>query len=367
LQLYNQRGRTYYNGQFVPSYDVAINANPGLKCEKKGEFNTGLDFSLFKSRVTGSFDLFTQTASDLLFFYQYQVPVPPNLSNQVWFNSGKIKSHGMELTLNYKVFKKSGLSYSVSLYYSHNSENTIVSLSGTFNGATLKYAPWDIGYLEYGNFDLIRVEEGKPVGQILAHVYKGVDTDGRVIYADKNNDGYIDSRDMQVVGNGLPTYQLGFGNTITYKNWDLNFFFRGIFGHNLINSYRALYEVPLLISSYNLPKTTVINVNSSKQTLGGDIFSSLYVENASFISLDNMCLGYNFILPENSQISKIRLYLAGNNLFYITKYKGSDPNPRYIERNVNFFYYNNTLLPGVDRLSTWPRTRSFTFGANVVF
>ncbi|MCX6254100.1 MAG: SusC/RagA family TonB-linked outer membrane protein [Bacteroidia bacterium] len=367
LQHFNIQGNRWYNSQFIPGYGVENNANPGLKCEKKGEFNTGLDFSLFKSRVTGSFDLFTQTASDLLFFYQYQVPVPPNLSNQVWLNSGKIKSHGMELTFNYKVFKKSDLSYSVSLYYSHNSENTIVSLSGTFNGATLKYAPWDIGYLEYGNFDLIRVEEGKPVGQILAHVYKGVDTDGRVIYADKNNDGYIDSRDMQVVGNGLPTYQLGLGNTITYKNWDLNFFFRGIFGHNLINSYRALHEVPLLISSYNLPKTTVINVNSTKQTLGGDIFSSLYVENASFISLDNMSLGYNFYFPENSQISKIRLYLAGNNLFYITKYKGSDPNPRYEEGDAHFVYYNNTLMPGVDRLSTWPRTRSFTFGANVVF
>ena len=87
------------------------------------------------------------------------------------------------------------------------------------------------------------------------------------------------------------------------------------------------------------------------------------VENASFVSLDNLSLGYNFNLPKVKQISKLRLYLAGNNLFYLTKYTGADPNPRYNDPDTN----NSPLVPGVDRTTTWFRSRSITVGANIVF
>ena len=97
-------GNVYYNGNFVPSYSLVSNSNPDLKWEKKGEFDAGIDFSILKSRLSGSFDYYTSTASDLL--YEYQVPVPPNLYYQMWMNIGKIKSSGLELTLNYTVIKK---------------------------------------------------------------------------------------------------------------------------------------------------------------------------------------------------------------------------------------------------------------------
>jgi iron complex outermembrane receptor protein len=151
---------------------------------------------------------------------------------------------------------------------------------------------------------------------------------------------------------------------ITYKNWDLNVFFRGVFGHDLINSYRALYESPNLILSYNVPKTAANMITTTNQVFVGHRFSSTDVENASFVSLDNFSLGYSFRLPESSQISKIRVYIAGNNLFYITKYKGSDPNPRYGDSEYSAY---TPLIPGIDRMDSWPRTRSFTLGANVVF
>ena len=107
--------------------------------------------------------------------------------------------------------------------------------------------------------------------------------------------------------------------------------------------------------------TGVLLTNSSGVLTDKDI------ENASFVSLDNMELGYNFTIHENSPFSKIRIYLGGNNLFYITGYKGSDPNPRYVDSQINSGTYNSPLVPGVDRRNTWPRTRSVTFGANVVF
>ncbi len=142
-----------------------------------------------------------------------------------------------------------------------------------------------------------------------------------------------------------------------------------MFGHDLINSFRGFYEVPAYISSYNLPKTTtnLRNANGELLKVTSGTLSSLYVENASFVSLDNMSLGYNFNLPKSSPFSKIRVYLAGNNLFYITKYKGVDPNPRYVDSATDLGTYNNPLVPGVDRRNTWFRTRSVTFGANIVF
>ena len=141
-------------------------------------------------------------------------------------------------------------------------------------------------------------------------------------------------------------------------------------GHDLVNSYRAFYEVPNYIIAYNLPKTAADMRNSETGTLltnSSGVLTSIDIENASFISLDNVSLGYSFSLPENSQFSKIRIYLGGNNLFYITRYKGSDPNPRYADSEINSGTYNSPLVPGVERRNTWPRTRSVTFGAKVVF
>jgi iron complex outermembrane receptor protein len=217
---------------------------------------------------------------------------------------------------------------------------------------------------------LVRVQNGKPVGQLIAFIFKSIDSNGNFSLVDINHDGHIDQSDRKVVGNGLPKFIIGFGNTITYKNWDMDVSFRGVAGHDLINSYRALYEVPYMISSYNLPKTATDMRNSSNGKFlnaSSGTLTDLDVENASFISLDNISLGYTFRLDESSKFSKIRLYFAGNNLFYLTRYKGSDPNPRYTDNASDLGTYNSPLVPGIDRMKTWPRTRSVTFGANIVF
>ena len=369
------QGNFFYNGLFGPAYGPVSNANEDLKWEKKGEFDIGIDFSGFNSKFAGSIDYYTSTTKDLL--VQYQVQVPPNLYSSALLNLGKIRSSGLELTLCYSAIKKSDLSYLINLTSAFNPKTTLISLSGYYNGVELQYGIRDLASLTSpgGNIPLIRVEEGNPIGQILAFKFKEIDATGNMIMQDINGpakvpDGNIDSYDRTIVGNGLPKFLIGFGNFVTYKKWDLNIFFRGVFGHDLINSYRALYEAPGMITSYNLPKTASDMRNGTTRILlknFSGIFSSYAVEKASFVSLDNMSLGYSFILSENTQFSKIRLYLAGNNLFYITRYKGSDPNPRYEDRATYSGTYNNPLVPGIDRLNTWPRTRSISFGANVVF
>jgi TonB-dependent starch-binding outer membrane protein SusC len=372
LQLMGPMGINYYNGRFTPSYALISNANPDFKWEKTGEFEAGIDFSIFKNRVSGSFDYYSRTSSNLI--YQYYIPLAPDqyyYYNYVWLNFGKIKSSGMELTLNYIAVKNTEFSYIISLTRSRNFKNILVSLSGTYNGTALNYGKQELGDLGSPGMccaPLIRSEEGKPIGQLIAYVDKGIDENGRIILADQNGDGYVNSLDLAVVGNGLPKSSMGFDNEFTYKNWDFDIFFRGIFGHYLLNSYRAFYEVPYYISAYNLPKSAADMRTASGVLLQNNsgILTNKDIENASFVSLDNLMLGYNFNLSESSQFNKIRIYLAGNNLFYITGYKGPDPNPRYVD-NENLGTYGSPLVPGIDRRNTWPRTRSFSFGANVVF
>jgi iron complex outermembrane receptor protein len=275
------------------------------------------------------------------------------------------------------VVTKPDFSYALSLTPSYNLENTLVSLSGTYNGAELKYGVRDLenmGSPGQNQVPLIRAEEGKPIGQILAYKFKEIDEGGNLILEDINNDGKIDATDRTIVGNGLPKLIFGFGNNLTFKGFDLNLFFRGVFGHDLINSFRAFYEVPNVIGSYNLPKSATDMRNKTTGKLlnnSSGVFTSLDVEKADFITLDNASFGYNFKMPKGGAFSKIRVYVAGNNLFYITKYKGVDPNPRYGDTSETLStegsFSANPLAPGIDRRATWSRTRSISFGANIVF
>ncbi len=361
------QGNFYYNGEFGPAYAPVSNANEDLKWETKTEIDLGFDFAILNSKLSGSFDYYTRTTTDLLF--DYEVPVPPNLFSRALLNIGEMKSSGIELTLNWNVVKSGDFSYEISLTPSYNIENTLVSLSGDYNGDELKFTTTDLGGMGapgQSDVPLVRAEEDKPIGQLLALEYKEIDEDGNLIFVDQNNDATIDEKDRIIVGNGLPKFQLGFGNTITYKNFDFNFSFRGVFGHDLINSYRGFYEVPNMIGSYNLPETAMDMRNSVSGVLLNNstgVLSSYHVEDASFVTLDNLSLGYTLSLKNKEWVSRVRIYIAGNNLFYITNYKGVDPNPRYGDIESN----NNPLIPGVDRRNTWFRTRSLTFGANIVF
>lgn len=367
MTILGPQGIFYYNGDYIPSYTPQSSANTGLKWEKTGEFDMGFDFTVLKSELSGSFDLFSRTSSDLI--YDFYIPTSPNPNSSASLNIGKMKSSGLEVTLNYDLLKRPDLSYTISFNSSFNLKNSLVSLSGDYNGTHLAYGTQDLsdmGSPGNGQTAMVRLQEGKPIGQLIAYKYGGIDKNGYFIFEDINHDGKIDYYDIGVAGNGLPKSLFGIGNTITFRNWDLNVFFRAVLGHDLVNSYREFYEISSYINTYNLLKSTAGIRNSNGQLLrvSSGILSDFYIENASFISLDNFCLGYNFRLSEKSQFNKVRVYLAGNNLFYLTGYKGSDPNPRYGDSEFTEY---NPLVPGVDRRNTWPRTRSITIGANIIF
>jgi len=166
------------------------------------------------------------------------------------------------------------------------------------------------------------------------------------------------------IGNGLPKFELGWSNTFQYKIFDFSFFLRGTFGHDMINTYRAFYENPANVNSYNVVKTKYYNPALKDQ----QIFSSLFVEKASFVKLDNATLGYDFPL-KNSTIKSLRAFVNAQNLFVITDYTGVDPEVRYADetKNNDGSVTVNVLAPGVDRRESWVRTRSFTLGVNLKF
>jgi len=357
-------GNFYYNGDFIPGYQPVSNANPDLGWEKKGEFDIGIDFSTLDGRLYGSFDYYTRTTTDLLF--EYEVPVPPNLYSTAWMNLGELANSGLELTLTWNAVQSGDFSYTTTITPTYYLKNDLVSLSGTFNGAELTYGVRDLGAMGspgQSGVPLVRAEEGEPVGQLWAHTFVEIDPDGNLILRDTNEDGTVDELDRSVQGNGLPDAEFGWSNMLSYKNWELNIFFRSVLGHDLNNTYRAFYEVPAMITSYNLPRTANDMRNSETGTLlnnSSGVLSSYHIEDASFFALDNMTLAYNFDMSGSNAFRNIRVFLAGNNLFFITGYKGVDPSVRYDDGG-------NVLIPGIDRRNTWFRTRSVSLGVSLGF
>lgn len=363
LRRFGQQGSFLVNGKWVPSYGPISNPNPNLKWETKSDISAGLDFALLDYKLTGSFDYYTTTTNDLIL--PFAVPVPPNLFGETFVNVGELKNSGLELVLNLAAITKPNFSWTTSINATYYLENKIVSLS---EGDEFDFG----GVRDVSNFGspgqngtpLIRIEEGKPIGQLWGLQYAGISPEGKWIFTDTDGDGKIDdTKDRAVIGNGLPKAQLGWNNSFTFGNLDFSIFLDGTFGHDLLNSFRGFYEGASALGSYNILGTTLDDPNLIRLTDAPKV-SSFHVENASFIRLNNTTLGYNFKLPGGSSFSKIRLYVTGERLFYITNYKGVDPEPRFSDGDAGTL---GPLAPGIDRRDTWYRTAAVTFGVQVGF
>lgn len=348
--LVGPTGRSfYYNGGYVSSYEPTQNANPNLKWEKKAEWDIGLDFSLFNNRLTGSFDYYNRTTSDLIF--NAVVPVPPFPTRNQYQNIGTLESTGLEFLVSYDIFSEKAFEWNSTLNFT-TFDVKLAKLNrdaaGSYVGAT------NLGTPGQEQTEITRAIEGEKIGLLWGPIYAGLDPDGKYQFADSAGKAVGTNAYRTIIGNGLPDFELGWTNSFAYKNFDATFFFRGTFGHDLINTYRAFYESPTVVNSYNAVKTKYYNPELNDQ----QIFSSLFVEKASFIKLDNATLGYTFKLKNNGSVKYLRAYVNGQNLFVITDYTGVDPEVRYADGT-------NVLAPGVDRREAWVRTRAFTIGVNI--
>jgi TonB-dependent starch-binding outer membrane protein SusC len=351
--LYGPTGRFFlYNGVYIPAYEPSQNANEDLKWEKKKEFNVGLDFVMLDNRLTGSIDYYNRNTTDLLF--NATVPVPPFPTNRRWMNIGTLKNKGIELLIGYDVMKKQEFNWNTTVNFStYDVRLTKLNkdLAGTVVGAS------NLGSPGQEQTQITRAVEGEKIGIIWGPIYRGLNQYGHFLFDDGTGKTDTIGGYKTKIGNGLPKFELGFTNTFRYKNFDLNFFIRGAFGHDIVNTYRAFFENSTAnnIASYNVVKSKFYDPNLKSQPT----FSSLYVENGTFVKLDNATLGYEFNIKDGA-FKSIRAYVTGQNLFVITDYTGVDPEVRYS-------YGGNILAPGVDARDTYVRTRAFTLGVNLKF
>jgi iron complex outermembrane receptor protein len=349
----SQQGSGIINGEFSPGYAPAVNANPDLRWETRKEFDIGVDFSMVNDRLYGSLDWYTKTTSD--FIIQQAVSVPPNVADRTWLNGGEFTNTGVELALNYDAFNNpDGFNWTTSIVFG-TFDTQIQSLAS--GEAEQFYA--NVGSPGQNNTFMIKAEVGQPVGNIWGLQFEGLDGDGRWVFTDVNGDELIDDNDRVIIGNGLPDFTIGWNNQFKYKSFDVSMYFRGAFGHDIINQYRTFYESITEISKWN----AVESINDVPGLTEAPIFSDLMVEKGDYFMLDNLTVGYNMPLDAGALFRQARFYVTGQNLFMITGYRGADPAVRYGDSEDS----GNPLAPGIDRRNTWVMTRGFTFGVNLKF
>jgi iron complex outermembrane receptor protein len=356
LELYEPSGTYYDNGRLVTAFKVAQNANPNLKWESTSMLNIGWDFSFFKGRVGGTIEWYQKQTSDML--YTYKVPTPTYVYDRIQANVGDMKNTGVELILNVDVIRQRDFTWNTSLNLSHN-KNEITRLSSDLYTTDRIYTgdPWIRGGSDVTSHV---IEEGRPVGQFFMLKCNGLTPDGKYIMEDVNEDGQITDDDRTYVGSAQPDLTFGWNNSFSWKRWDASFFIRGTIGNKVLNNPLAAYGNNTYISGANAMK----NENLTKFRESSRI-SSYYLEDGSFARLDNLAIGYSFDTKKIGWLEKARLYVAAQNLFVITGYKGLDP-------EVELFRGETTdtdagLSPGIEPRNYFPKSSSFTFGVNFTF
>jgi len=362
--------------------------NPNLKWESTAQSNIGFDISLLNGRINSTFDFYRKVTTDLL--------MPRELPGYVGVttvtdNVGSIENKGIEFMIEgYPITGK--IKWNTSFNISMN-RNKVLDLGA--NKTRISYGATTGGYALGANF--MYLEVGQPFGLMNGWKYLGMwredqDAEARSFgqlpgmphYADLSGpdgkpDGVIDTYDQTRIGNAYPKFTWGFQNRISYKNAELSFLFIGYHGNQLFNTMRirreSLYEgndpklmnpwtpqnqesdIPALYDGKYVEDQRLVNKIRMGTSSG---MTSQWVEDASFIKLKVVTLGYTFSdkLVKRIRFSKAKLFVSGTNLITFTKYTGYDP-------EVAAFATNDATL-GVD-LSVYPPARTYTFGINFTF
>jgi iron complex outermembrane receptor protein len=349
LELYGSSGKYYDNGKWLTAYKINQNANPDLKWEETSMLNIGLDFQLFKGRLGGTIEWYSKQTTDML--YTYNVPSPPYLYRSMMANVGDMSNKGIEVLLNFDAIKTKNFSWNTTLNLAHN-KNEVTRLSNDQFTTDRIYA--GDAWVRGGSGGTTHVvEEGYPIGQFYGWQCEGI-KDGKYILKDMNDDGQISEDDRTYIGDAQPDLTFGWNNSFRYKNIDFSFFFRGSIGQKVMNHVRMAYA-----QSGGLIGANALNDPLTYELKEVPKYCSYYIEDGSFVRLDNVTLGYTFNTKNIGWLQKARIYATGQNLFLITGYKGLDP-----ETNVG---RNDGLAPGVEDREFYPKARTFTFGVNLTF
>ncbi|MBC7922251.1 MAG: SusC/RagA family TonB-linked outer membrane protein [Ferruginibacter sp.] len=346
---YGSSGFFYYNGNLINAIGPTQNENPDLKWERTAMANVGLDFSVWRGRLSGSVDYYDKKTSDLI--WDYPVSTTQYFVNTLTANVGEMSNRGIELQLDGVPVRTDRFSWRTSVNLAHNT-NRIVSLSS--DKFSLRQIPTAVlgGQGQSGNTSQI-VREGLALGSFNLWRYLGKNENGvsQFLKADGTTTTSPSSLDFAYAGNAQPKLLYGWNNNFTYGNFDLNFFFRGVYGNQILNATRAGLNSPSTVLQRNIPQYTLTeSVNDNNAFY----ISDRYLESGSYLRLDNATLGYT--LPSLKGLKTLRVYVTGTNLVLLTNYEGIDP-----EINLG------GITPGIDNRNYYPKTRSFLLGVNASF
>jgi len=337
-----------------PNWKWGRYGNKDLTWEITTQFNAGLDLSLFNSRLTAEFDVYSKKTTGLLLY----ATLPESVSRDIPMrNDGEMMNKGFEFNVNGKILTGE-FNWNAGLNMSFNkNELTKLSLTRFFMTGDIE-----------AHGKVIRMQEGLSMGTFWGYIAQGVNPDtGDMIYKDLDNNGKINGNDMTNIGSAQPDCIYGFTNNFSWRNISLTVFFQGSQGNDIYNASRA--EMEGMISPKNQSVTVLERwvrpgmITSIPRAGNADnsLPSSRFVEDGSYLRLKTLTLSYNFDKKITNYLgmSNLSVYATANNLLTLTKYKGYDPELSWIDGG-------QSAQIGIDR-GTYPQTRSFIFGLNLTF
>ncbi|KQX15780.1 TonB-dependent receptor [Flavobacterium sp. Root420] len=366
-------GVTIGDGNFVGGTEPANLANPNLKWEQTAQTDIGLDMGFFNDRLTATIDFYKKRTTDALI----NVPVGGwwGFSTQR-VNSGVIDNQGIELGLSSTNFRNDKFTWTTSLNVAYNKQE-VVSLAD--NVKIISQNTSNPSGTVSGQ-EFTRLEPGKEMGVLYGYKYAGVIKTGETYaaqplsvagdpkYVDVNGDGTITADDRTYLGNSTPHYIAGLNNDFKYGNFDLNIFFQGAFDYSVYNMTAMVGESSTSTDALNrfvvgTNENTDIPRDGYYKSKYGSYVNSKFVEEASYLRLKNVSIGYSIpesVLKQAKFIDSIRLYAIGQNLLTITNYSGNDP-----EINGHTASATSQNIGGGIDFNSFPASRTFILGIKV--
>lgn len=344
--------------------------NPNLKWESTAQFDAGLDMTFVGERISATIDYYHKTTTDLLIL----VPIGQQygfLNQQV--NAGSIQNQGIELGITSHNIRSSVFSWNTNFNIAYNKQKVLKLAPGVAEIDQNTANP--SGTVSGRQFT--KLVPGDELGELFGYVYEGVIKTGETYspqpgskpgdpkYKDVNGDGKITPDDQTYLGHSNPHFTAGFGNDFHYKGFDLSVFFQSSFDYQLYDMNRLVLESTTSTDALNRfvagknENTDIPREGYFLSTYGGYV-NSRFVENASYVRLKNLSLGYSLpkkLFTRIKHIQGLRIYGEAQNLFTITSYKGTDP-----EANVHTLSTTASNIGGGLDFGGFPAFRTYTVG-----
>lgn len=367
---------TYSPGNVITNGKVQSSlANSELSWEKTKGYNIGFELRMFQNRFGLTVDHYRNRTTDML--YSVNIPAITGFTNTI-SNTGMVENRGFDVEFTSKNIVSRDFKWNTSLNVSHN-KNEVLDLGGV--DERINVSSWSMAYIlrkgvpmfSYYGYKMIGVFQNEEQINNTAHIPGTVP--GNPIVQDVNGDGKIDQNDRVVLGNFMPKVLLGFTNDFSYKNFDISFFIQGSFGAKMFNVENQYYEGNTLGA---MRRSRVENQWWSESEPGDGMTPALslnklfqfntnndyYLQNASFVSLRSINLGYNFPqLATKLKMSNLKVYGSINNLILVKAKGNSSYNP---EGTTQGEVSGINSTPGMN-LGSEPLNRTFVIGLNLGF